>query len=67
MVADRLASRVRTLRDERGWSVEEAAEFFDTEPAHVRRIENATTNPSLGVLVSIARAFDIDIAELLRA
>jgi transcriptional regulator with XRE-family HTH domain len=53
------------LRQERGWTVEEAAERFGIEPAHVRRVEAGRTNPSLATLVSIAHGLSTDVAKLL--
>jgi transcriptional regulator with XRE-family HTH domain len=35
------------------------------EPAHVRRMEQGSANPSLAVLVSVADAFGMSVAELL--
>jgi transcriptional regulator with XRE-family HTH domain len=52
-------------RRDRGWTVEEAAGAFGVEPAFVRRIEAARTNPSLAVIVSIAKAFSVPVNELL--
>lgn len=60
-----MGRRVRELRAESGWTVEEAAERFGIEPAHVRRIEAGRTNPSLATLVSIAHGFGTDVASLL--
>jgi transcriptional regulator with XRE-family HTH domain len=54
------------LRKERGWTVEEAAERFAVEPAHVRRVEAGRTNPSLATLVSIARGLGTDVTSLFR-
>jgi transcriptional regulator with XRE-family HTH domain len=62
-----LALRVRSLREAQGWTIERAAEKFGVEPAHVRRIEGARANPSLAVLVSLARAFRLSVSELLDA
>jgi transcriptional regulator with XRE-family HTH domain len=59
-----LAKRARLLRHERGWTIEEAAERFDVQPAMVRRIETGTSNPSLAVLVSVARAFGLSVSQL---
>jgi len=64
-IALQLGHRVRELRQELSWTVEEAAEQFGIEPAHVRRIEAGRTNPSLATLVSIAHAFGKDVASLL--
>jgi transcriptional regulator with XRE-family HTH domain len=44
--------------------VEEAAERYGIEPAHVRRIEAGRTNPSLATLLSIADALSTDLADL---
>lgn len=60
-----MGNRVRELRAQSGWTVEEAAERFGIEPAHVRRIEAGRTNPSLATLVSIAHGFDTDVVSLL--
>jgi transcriptional regulator with XRE-family HTH domain len=64
-VALALGRRVRELRLKREWTVEEAAERFGIEPAHVRRVEAGRTNPSLATLVSIARAFSTEVVDLL--
>jgi transcriptional regulator with XRE-family HTH domain len=64
-VATQLGHRVRELRRGLGWTVEEAAERFGIEPAHVRRIEAGRTNPSLATLVSIALGLDTDVVSLL--
>ena len=61
-----LGRAVLALRRERGWTVEEAAGRFAVEPAFVRRIEAGRTNPSLAVIVSIARAFGVPLETLLR-
>ncbi|MGD0674222.1 MAG: helix-turn-helix transcriptional regulator [Polyangiaceae bacterium] len=64
-VALQLGHRVRELRQGHGWTVEEAAERFGIEPAHVRRVEAGRTNPSLATLVSIAHGLATDLASLL--
>ena len=63
--ANRLAHRIRKLRTDRGWTIEVAAERCNIEPAHVRRIESGDANPTLGVLVSIAKAYGLTVAALL--
>jgi transcriptional regulator with XRE-family HTH domain len=62
-----LSSRMRTLREARGWTIERAAEAYEVEPAHVRRMEAGRANPSLAVLISVAHALGVDVAELLSA
>jgi transcriptional regulator with XRE-family HTH domain len=47
--------------------VDEAAERMNVEPAHVRRLESGTGNPSLAVLVSVAGAYGMSVSDLLAA
>ncbi len=61
----RLGRRVRSEREARGWTLEQAAEKFAVEPAHVRRLEAAKANPTLSVLVSVASALGTTPTELL--
>ena len=60
-----LARRLREHRAAHEWTLEDAAEKIGIEPAHVRRLESATANPSLAVLVSIAAALGVSVSELL--
>jgi DNA-binding XRE family transcriptional regulator len=64
-LAVQLGHQVRELRQKLEWTVEEAAERFGIEPAHVRRIEAGRTNPSLATLVSIAHGLGTDVVSLL--
>ncbi len=63
-VAAQLGRQLRERRQKLVWTVEEAAERYGIEPAHVRRIEAGRTNPSLATLLSIADALSTDLAEL---
>ena len=63
--ATELGHRVRERRRELGWTLEDAAEHFGIEPAHVRRIEAGRTNPSLAILISIALGLGTDVVNLL--
>jgi transcriptional regulator with XRE-family HTH domain len=60
-----LATRVRRLRLERGWSAPELARRIGVGVATVRRIEQGLGNPSLAVLVSVARAMRLPLPQLL--
>jgi transcriptional regulator with XRE-family HTH domain len=64
---ERLAQRVRALRIDRGWTVDQASERMRIEPVSLRRIEAARANPTLGTLVSIAAAFRMSLLELLQS
>jgi transcriptional regulator with XRE-family HTH domain len=56
---------VRELRVERGWSQRSAAIHIGIGAAVVRRLETGSANPSLAVLVSVARAFGVPLKRLL--
>lgn len=60
----RLARNIRRLRVEAGMSQEALATDARLQTAHVSRIERGLSNPTLDVLVRIARALARDIAEL---
>jgi XRE family transcriptional regulator, aerobic/anaerobic benzoate catabolism transcriptional regulator len=62
----RLARRLRRLRAQRGWSRRAAAAHIGVGVPVVRRLENGEANPSLAVLVSVARAFGVPLRELLQ-
>ncbi|MGH7436358.1 MAG: helix-turn-helix domain-containing protein [Polyangiaceae bacterium] len=59
-----LADRVRTLRTERGLTQRAAARLIGVGPPVVRRLEGGIANPSLAVLVSVARAFGVTLGYL---
>lgn len=62
-----LASLIRELREERGWSVEELARRVGFDPADVAAIESAVnTNPSRKFLERVASAFVMPVADLIR-
>ena len=60
-----LADRLRDLRKKHGLSQRAAAELIGVGAPVVRRIEGGVGNPSLAVLVSVARAFDVSLGYLL--
>lgn len=65
-VARKLANKIVKLRAERGLSQEELAFAADIDRTYVGRIENLKRNPSLNILVKIAKAFNIEVLELLK-
>lgn len=60
-----VGQKVRRLRLERGWTVDEAAKRFQVQQHYVFVVERGTANPSLAILSSIAKAFDMSVPELL--
>jgi transcriptional regulator with XRE-family HTH domain len=65
IVIGRLAQKLRRLRSSQGWTIEQAAEAMQIEPSHLKRLEAATANPTLALLVTAAKAFGIGLLELL--
>jgi XRE family aerobic/anaerobic benzoate catabolism transcriptional regulator len=59
-----LAARVRRLRADRGLTQRAAALRIGIGPPALRRLEAGIGNPSLAVLVSVARAFDVPLGYL---
>jgi DNA-binding XRE family transcriptional regulator len=63
--AELVGRKVRRLRIERGWTVDEAAKHFQVQPHYIFVMERGTSNPSLAILISVAKAFDLTVPELL--
>ncbi|MDA9451179.1 MULTISPECIES: helix-turn-helix domain-containing protein [unclassified Bradyrhizobium] len=59
-----LARNVRRLRLERGLSQEKLAADASTRQALISNIEAGSGNPTLKVMIRIARALKVDFAEL---
>jgi transcriptional regulator with XRE-family HTH domain len=54
-----LSQRVRALRYERGWTLEETAERMDIDLSHLQRIEAGTLNLTFLTLTRVAQGFDV--------
>jgi transcriptional regulator with XRE-family HTH domain len=63
--AKALALRIRRLRDARGWSQRAAATRIGVGAPVLRRLESGEANPSLAILLSVARAFGVPLNDLL--
>jgi transcriptional regulator with XRE-family HTH domain len=61
-----LGKRLRRLRTDRGLTQRAAAARIGVGPPVLRRLETGRANPSLAILVSIARAFGVPLNRLLR-
>lgn len=61
----RLASRLRSLRQRQNWSLADLAEAAGVSKAMLSRIERAEASPTATILSRIASAFGITLAELL--
>ena len=56
---------LKKLREARGWSQQAPADYADVAKLTVQRIEHAKGAPTLDVLVSLARALQLPIRELM--
>lgn len=54
-----LSYRVRALRYERGWTLEQTAEKMDIDLAHLQRIEAGTLNVTILTLTRMAQGFGV--------
>lgn len=61
----RIAQRLKGLRAERGWSLDELAKRSQISRATLSRIENAEVSPTASVLGKLCPAFGITLSRLL--
>ena len=60
-----LGTRVKTLRKERGWSLEALANASGVSRSMLSEIEREQANPTLAVTMRIAQAFSMTLGDLL--
>ncbi len=60
----RLGARLRELRKERGWRLEDLAERTNLSRAYLSRLESGERQPSLGALFSVAQAYGVTLSTL---
>lgn len=65
--ARKLGERVRTLRQQRGWTLETAAEHMDLDLKHLQKIEAGTLNVTLVTLVRLASGLGTTVTQLFEA
>lgn len=66
-VSHQLGTRVRHQRAARGWSLESLAAASGVSRSMLSQIERNAANPTLAVALRIARAFGLELGELLDA
>jgi transcriptional regulator with XRE-family HTH domain len=64
-VTAQVASRVRTLRAARGWSLDELGRRSGVSKGMLVQIEGDRTNPSIATLVKLGNAFGVGMQDLL--
>jgi transcriptional regulator with XRE-family HTH domain len=60
----RLGLRIRQVREARGLTLDRASSAAGIDLSHWQRIEAAQKNVTVGTLVKIASALDLDVEEL---
>jgi transcriptional regulator with XRE-family HTH domain len=61
-----IAARLRALRAERNWSLEELARRSDVSRATLSRLENAEVSPTAAVLGRLCAAYGMTMSRLMR-
>ena len=57
---------MRLLREARGLTQQAAAERAELETKHWQLLEAGRANPTLATLLAVAKAFDVEVNELLK-
>lgn len=66
-INENLGRRVKKLRGDRGWSLEELAAASGVSRSMLSEIEREKANPTLSVTFRIARAFGLNLQELIES
>lgn len=62
-----LGGRVKELRTQRGWSLDALAKSSGVSRSMLSQVEREQANPTLVVALRIARAFGVELSDLLQA
>ena len=65
LIDRRLAQRLKTLRSEQGWSLDELAKRSTVSRATLSRLENAEVSPTVSVLGKLCAAYDLTMSRLI--
>jgi len=65
-VIEEFGWRVRTLRKERGWSISDLSHEALIDAGYLGKVERGEVNPGLIYITSLAKAFEMEIWELLK-
>lgn len=66
-VRKKFGKRLRTLREERGWSQEEFADRAGLHRTYVSAVERGVRNPTLSVLERLAKALGVPLSRLVES
>jgi transcriptional regulator with XRE-family HTH domain len=59
-----LSQRLRSLRNARGWTLDELAQRADLSKSYLSRLEDGDRQPSIAALLSLAQAHGVPLASL---
>lgn len=65
-IDQQIAQRLKTLRAERGWSLDELATHSDVSRATLSRLENAEVSATAAVLGKLCAAYGMTLSRLIR-
>lgn len=58
--------RIRSLREARDWSQSDLSHEAEVDVGYIGKIERGRVNPGLIYITSLAKAFDMEVWELLK-
>ena len=61
-----LGRRIRSIRNEKGWTQQELGDQAEVNYKFIGEIERGQQNPSFNILVKIAAALGVDLLDLFR-
>ena len=61
---EKIAMRIKVLRERKGWTQEMLAEKAGIGRSHLARLETARQDPTLSTLEKIAKAFRVKLSAL---
>ena len=61
---ERIARRLSEARRDRGWTLSQAADRVGVSSAHLSRLEKGNRQPSIGVLIQLARCYNLSLGQL---
>jgi transcriptional regulator with XRE-family HTH domain len=67
LIADNLATNLRSLREARGWSQQQLADNSGVPRPTIAHLESGEGNPTLSVLVRVATALGVSLEHLVRS
>jgi len=60
-----IGERIRTFREDKGLELDEISSQINMSPTILSQIENQVESPSLGTLIKISKALEVNLSELL--